>query len=140
MPSLAAILLWLFVIDLGVAFGAGIYEHRIVVARWIRSSETGTRFDAAAAREDDPGRRFWGMVTTLPLTALTVASLVVGWSASGALRRWWLAAGAFALADRVLTFGYFIPTMIGLMRAEGAPGSGATATRWRRMNYLRLAL
>jgi hypothetical protein len=28
-------LLWLFVINLGIAFGAGLYEHRIVVSRWI---------------------------------------------------------------------------------------------------------
>ncbi len=27
------ILLWLFVINLGIAFGAGLYEHRIVVSR-----------------------------------------------------------------------------------------------------------
>lgn len=27
----SAIVLWLFVINLGVTFGAGIYEHRIVV-------------------------------------------------------------------------------------------------------------
>ena len=25
----------LFVIDLGIAFGAGLYEHRIVVPRWL---------------------------------------------------------------------------------------------------------
>ena len=30
-------LLWLFVINLGVAFGAGLYEHRITVPRWITS-------------------------------------------------------------------------------------------------------
>jgi hypothetical protein len=29
--SISAIVLWLFVINLGVTFGAGVYEHRIVV-------------------------------------------------------------------------------------------------------------
>jgi hypothetical protein len=33
--TLAKILLWLFVIDLGIAFGAGLYEHRIVLSHWI---------------------------------------------------------------------------------------------------------
>ena len=28
------VLLWLFVINLGVAFGAGIYESRVVVPIW----------------------------------------------------------------------------------------------------------
>ena len=36
--AVETVLLWLFVIDLGIAFGAGLYEHRIVVARWIGSS------------------------------------------------------------------------------------------------------
>jgi len=28
------VLLWLFVINLGIAFGAGIYESRVVVHQW----------------------------------------------------------------------------------------------------------
>ena len=28
------VLLWLFVINLGIAFGAGIYEQRVVIPRW----------------------------------------------------------------------------------------------------------
>ncbi|MGH7315473.1 MAG: hypothetical protein ACREJS_04355 [Candidatus Rokuibacteriota bacterium] len=27
-------LLWLFVLNLGIAFGAGIYEARVVIPRW----------------------------------------------------------------------------------------------------------
>jgi hypothetical protein len=37
MSSTAALVLWLFVI-LGIAFGAGVYEHQIVVPRWITAS------------------------------------------------------------------------------------------------------
>jgi hypothetical protein len=37
-----AAVLWLFVINLGVAFGAGLYERRIVAPRWLtRSVDTG---------------------------------------------------------------------------------------------------
>lgn len=47
----STILLWLFAINLGIAFGAGVYEHRIVVSRWISSSgEAGAHWNAAAAR------------------------------------------------------------------------------------------
>jgi hypothetical protein len=38
MSSTAALVLWLFVIFLGIAFGAGVYEHQIVVPRWITAS------------------------------------------------------------------------------------------------------
>jgi hypothetical protein len=81
--------LWLFVVNPGIAFGAGSYEHRIVVSGWIRSSpESG---------------RHWN-------------------------------------ADRAFTFSYFIPTMVGLMRAADAPELAAVATLWANLNYLRHAI
>ena len=135
------VLLWLFVINLGIAFGAGLYEHRIVVSRWIASApESATHWNAAAARGDDTGRRFWAFVTTVPLTLLTLANLFAAWLASGAVRGWWLAAGLAALADRAFTFSYFIPTMVGLMRATDSPAAVAVATQWWNLNYLRLAI
>ena len=138
---LAAALLWLFVINLGIAFGAGLYEHRIVVGRWLTSSrESGAHWNADAARRDDTGRRFWAFVTTVPLTLLTLANLFVAWHGRGALRDWWLAAALAALVDRAFTFSYFIPTMVRLMRAPDSPESVAVAMRWRNLNYLRHAI
>ena len=136
--SIAAVALWLFVINLGVAFGAGLYEHAIVVSRWIRSSQDGSlHWHADAARDDDTGRRFWAFVTTIPLTLLAVVNGVAAWQASAPIRGWWLAAAAFALADRVFTFSYFIPAMIRLLAAPDSRESAATATRWRRLNHVR---
>ena len=136
----ATILLWLFVINLGVAFGAGLYEHRIVVPHWITTGDAGAHWNAEAVRRDDTGLRFWAFVTTGPLTLLTLANLFAGWKASGAVRGWWLAAAVVVLVDRVLTFSYFIPTMVGLMNAADSPASVAVATRWASLNYLRHAL
>jgi len=137
----AGVLLWLFVLSLGVAFGAGLYEHRIVVPRWMRSStDSSVHWDAAVARQDDTGRRFWGFVSTGPLTLLTVANLVAAWQSAGAVRGWWLAAAVTALAERTFTFSYFIPTMVGLMGAPDSPESVARAQRWWKWNYLRHAL
>jgi len=95
---------------------------------------------ADAARRDDTGRRFWAFVTTLPLTLLTLANLFAAWRSSGAVRGWWLAAGLAALADRAFTFGYFIPTMVWLMKAVDSPDAVAVATRWWNLNYLRHAI
>jgi hypothetical protein len=137
----STIVLWLFVMNLGIAFGAGLYEHRIVVSRWISSSgESGVHWNAEVVRQDDTGRRFWAFVTTVPLTLLTLASLFAAWRASGAIRGWWLAAGVTALADRVFTFSYFIPTMVGLMGATDSPEAVGIATRWGNLNYLRHAI
>jgi len=141
MSSASTLLLWLFVINLGLAFGAGLYEHRIVLPRWITSSrEAGLHWNAGAARADDTGRRFWAFVTTLPLTLLTLVSVFAAWRAPGAVRGWWLAAVLAAVGDRALTFAYFIPTMVGLMRAPDSPAAASAATRWRHLNYLRHAL
>jgi hypothetical protein len=132
--------LWLFVINLGIAFGAGLYEHRIVVSRWVSSGESGAHWNADAARQDDVGRRFWAFASTLPLTLLTVANLFAAWRSSGAVRGWWLAAALAVAAERAFTFSYFIPTMIGLMRAADSPASAAAAIRWSHLNYLRHAI
>ena len=40
-PAIQEILLWLFVVNLGIAFGTGLYEHRIVVPGWITSDRGG---------------------------------------------------------------------------------------------------
>ena len=130
-------LLWLFILNLGIAFGAGVYEHRIVISRWTMA---GTRWDAEASLRDDTGRRFWAFVTTGPLTLLTVANLIAGWNAAGGVRAWWIAAAIAALADRVLTFGYFIPTMIRLMRMPDSAQARETALAWLRVNHVRHAL
>ena len=135
------ILLWLFIVNLGIAFGAALFEHRVVVPDWLVSSpESGTHWNAEAVRKDDTGRRFWAFVTTAPLTLLTLANLYAAWASSGADRAWRLLAAMVALVERVFTFAYFIPTMIGLMDAPDSPAAVALATRWSNLNYLRHAL
>ncbi len=139
--SISRALLWLFVINLGIPLGAGLYESRIVVPRWISGSSDGVQhWNAEAARRDDTGRRFWGFVTTVPLTLLTLANLIAAWRAPAPVRGWWMAAAIAAVADRAITFAYFIPTMVRLMRAPDSPESVAVAIRWARLNYVRLAI
>lgn len=135
------ILLWLFVMNLGIAFGAGLYEHRIVVPDWLTASPDGElHWRADAVRQDDTGRRFWAFVTTGPLTLLTLASLFAARRAAPPVRRWWVTAAILALADRLFTFGYFIPAMVGLMDAPDTAASVAAAARWSNLNYLRHAI
>jgi len=90
----STILVWLFVINLGIAFGAGLYEHRIVVSKWISNSpESGAHWNAEAVRQDDTGRRFWEFVTTVPLTSAhpgkSVRSMAGSWC-----RSWLVACGS----------------------------------------------
>jgi hypothetical protein len=125
--DIEAIVLWLLVVNLGVAFGAGIYESRFEVPRWRH----------LPPREwTNTGTRFWAFVTTGPLTLLTVASLVLVWGAGGARQDWWLVATALLVVERLMTFGYFIPTMARLQSSHSpVPAEvDATLSRWMKLN------
>ncbi len=134
------LLLWLFVINLGIALGAGLYESAIEVPQWISfSPEAGYQWNAEAARQANTGPNFWVYVTTVPLTLLTLANLIAAWRAQGAVRKWWLVAAGAALVDRIFTFTYFIPTMLKLMSNETVPQSEAVpmALQWANLDYVR---
>lgn len=128
-------LLWLFIIFLGTAFGAGLYESRIVVPMW-------TSDPPASLASPDSGHRFWVFVTTGPLTLLTVANLIVALQSQGPVRAWWLTAAIVTLVERVATFGYFIPTIIRLQRTPPLPQTAVRAAlaRWVGLNYVRNSL
>ena len=106
------VLLWLFVINLGIALGAGIYEQRIVISQWQ---------DIPPQEWPNTGLQFWVYVTTVPLTLLTLANLVAAWMDRGPRRYWWLGAAAIIVVERVATFAYFVPTMVWLQGIEGLP-------------------
>ena len=129
------VLLWLFIIVLGTAFGAGIYEARVVLPLWASAPP-------ASLRTPDSGHRFWVFVTSIPLTLLTVANLVAALQAQGPRRAWWLTAALVVLVERGATFGYFIPTMLRMQRDPTASDTAVRATlaQWARLNYLRNGL
>lgn len=62
---MTTILLWLFVINLGIAFGAGLYEARVVIPSWR---------NLPPRAWPNTGVLFWVYVTTVPLTLLTLAN------------------------------------------------------------------
>ena len=130
---LPRVLLWLFVINLGTAFGAGIYESRVVVPRWQ---------NIPPQTWPNTGLEFWVYVTTVPLTLLTLANLVAAWLDRGPRRYWWLGAAAISVVERIWTFSYFIPTMFRLMSTADLPEAevNATLSQWLLLDYGRHAL
>ena len=128
-------LLWLFIIFLGIAFGAGLYESRVVVPMWTSNPPT-------SLASPDSGRRFWAFVTTGPLTLLTVANLVAALQTQEPARAWWLTAAIVTLVERAATFGYFIPTIIRLQRKPTLTQTAVrrALARWVRLNYVRNTL
>ncbi|MGQ0812618.1 MAG: DUF1772 domain-containing protein [Nitrospiraceae bacterium] len=129
--------------NLGIAFGAGLYEQRRILPQWFsRSPESGLRADSEAMRRTDAGRKFWAYVTTVPLTLLMLTSPAVAWQTQGPRRDWWFGAAVIILVERIGTFSYFIPTALKLMRIESLPESAVDSmvSQWMRLNYIRDAL
>ena len=124
--------LWLLVINLGIACGAGLYEARVVIPGW-----------RALPVEHWPntGLMFWVFVTTVPLTLLAIISAMALVKDSHPRRRWWRNAVIALALERVVTFSYFIPCMVVLMSGE-APQSEVEAglSQWMALNHGRHVL
>jgi hypothetical protein len=142
MSHVSEILLSLFILNLGTAFGAGLYETKIILPQWFHKTADGYRVNAAAMRDLDSGRKFWAFVSTGPLTLLTLASLVTSWQSQQPGHNWWWAAAILALVERLGTFSFFIPTAIQLGKAEPLSPSQVSqkVALWLKANYTRNAL
>ena len=141
--NIPEILLLLFIINLGIALGAGLYETRIVLPLWFRKLANGNyETNGEAIRNIDTGRKFWGFVTTAPLTLITIANLILAFRAPSPSHGWWLAAAVIILLERIGTFAFFIPTAIRLQQSENFPPAKTSKmiVWWIRTNYLRNAL
>ena len=127
------VLLWLFVVNLGIAFGAGIYEQRVVIPRWE---------NAPPQAWPNTGLEFWVYFTTVPLTLLTLANLVAAWLEQGPRRYWWLGAAAISVVERIAAFSYFIPTMLWLQGTEDLPQAEVqeALSQWLLLDYGRHVL
>ncbi|QKZ15346.1 anthrone oxygenase family protein [Spirosoma sp. KUDC1026] len=137
------LLLFLFIINLGTAFGAGLYETKIILPRWFPKTATSSySINVDAMRQTDVGRSFWAFVSTGPLTLLTLANLVVAWQSAPPKHDWWLAATLLTLVERLSTFTFFIPTAIRFQKADVQPIANPRrlVQAWIRLNYVRLAL
>jgi hypothetical protein len=142
MHFLSELLLWLFIINLGTSFGAGLYEKIIILPMWFtKFSETGYRVNVNAMREIDTGRKFWANVNTIPLTLLTIANLIVSLQMTGAKHDWWLTACLLIIIERIGTFSYFIPIALKLMRSQNLTEKKASSliSSWLFLNYFRNA-
>ncbi len=130
------IVLWLFVVVLGVVCGAGIYEARVVLPLWTHTVTGAFQWNSDLSRRTDAAR-FWTGAAWV-VTILVLASLYFAWHEHGARGDWWLAAAALMVVERIADFAYFVPAMRELHRVT--PGNlriDADINRWMLLNHLR---
>ncbi len=88
--------------------------------------------------DTDVGRKFWSMVTTIPLTLITIINCILAFRFTGEAHPIWLASSLIILTERLFTFFYFIPTLSKLMHADKMEALKVSkiALNWMNLNYL----
>jgi len=134
----ARILLWIFVVGLGISAGAGLYETKTQMPRWVRSARA-NGLPSQVASSANTGMQFWLYTTALPLTLLTLASFFAIRFVDPETRKWWLIAAWASLGSQILTLAYFIPTLLQLSGGQET-NARAVAFQWAQVNWFRHAL
>ncbi len=146
--SFPHIVLFLFVVFLGIEIGAGLYETLVVMPVWSQSPPGSVLayFHHNVANPQfvlNQGGRFW-LFFTPALCLLSIATLLSGLKTRSEHRKWRIPAAAVALIVTVATFAWFVPNIITLMGEEVTKLSGAQITSvtnwWVRLNWIRAAL
>ncbi len=146
--SIAQILLWLFVIVLGIAIGGGLYEQLVVMPLWsVAPPDSVIAYHQHNVANPhftlNQGGRFWIYVMPL-LGLLTIATLLSGLKTRLEHRKWRIAGTILTLIVVVFTFAWFVPNIIKLT-GEGvmamSPDEVASLTNWwAGLNWVRAVL
>ena len=110
MTNLIFLVLFIFFIQFGM--GGGLYEVLVIYHRWKKD----VRPENLVQKLQDSGqaaatRRFWPIISP-PLSLLSIINIVLAWQYTGAARTIWLTAALIVFIDRIITFAYFVPTMM----------------------------
>jgi hypothetical protein len=140
----ARIVLWLFVVALGLDLGAGVYEARVVVPLWAEGvPQTLASGDPYARVAINAGIHFWAYLTSA-VAVLALAALVFGVLAPAPRRAWQIFSAVAELTAVAMTLVYFRPTLMRLFLGHGAGlSTGAvvsTVGRWVMWSRVRIAI
>ena len=107
------IFLVLFILFIQFGMGGGLYESLVIYPRWKKD----VRPENLVQKLHDSGqmtasRRFWPFVSPA-LSLLSIINIVLAWQYTEApAHTIWLTASLLIFMNRVITFSYFVPTML----------------------------
>lgn len=146
--SISYILLFLFVVVLGIELGGGLYETLVVMPVWSAGAPDSVLafYQHNLANPKfvlNAGGRFWMFFT--PLTGLTaLACLLSGLRTAPEHKKWRIAGSALALIVVIFTFVWFVPNIIKLNSAAILSMSrddlASLTNWWVRLNWVRAVL
>jgi hypothetical protein len=140
--ALDSVILSLFLLFVSLGMGAGLYEARVVYPNWAPDASPRTLgAKLISSGQAGAARRFWPYVSPAALL-LAFVNGYLAWQHIGAVHLVWLAASLIIIIKSVVTYIYFVPTM--MRRFEHATGMEATTLRrmislWTMLSPLRLA-
>lgn len=132
------ILLSVFVVFLGVEIGGGIYEALVLVPLWSSAPPASLITYGSQPMPPNPGPRFWMFMTPM-VGLLSILNLVFAWKSTAPRRKPWLLGSALALFVVVVTFIYFVPTLLTFSHAAEMPAETVAnnVLWWVRLNWVR---
>jgi Domain of unknown function (DUF1772) len=146
--SIPQLILWLFVMCLGIEIGAGLYEALVVVPVWASAPPDSVlaNFHHNVANLQfaiNPGGNFWLIFT--PLTGLlAIVTLLFGLKTAPEHRKWRIVGTVLTIIVVAATFAWFVPTLMILRGEEVTKLTGAEITSktnwWVRLNWVRAAI
>ena len=106
------VFLVLFILFIQLGMGGGLYEFLVVYPNWTKDVKPDTLvtklWDSGQA---NAGRRFWPLISPA-LTLLSIINIVLAWQNTGPAQAVWMTAALIVFTNRIITFSYFIPTMV----------------------------
>lgn len=139
----ARLMLWMLILWSAVQLGGGLYEKRAVIPLWSSDPDPetlGRRLEESG--QTGSSTRFWPFVSPV-VFLLALVNVVIAWRYDGPARPWWLTASCCLIAMSVLTYAYFVPTMLSLMHRANTYSPeqlSRTLTRWLNLSNVRLLL
>ena len=141
---MSEILLWAFVVMVGILTGGGLFERAVLVHVWSSDPPDSVRsWNANPKYALDPPRRFF-MYVTLPVMVLTPWNAFNAWRSDGPERFWLLLSTGLVVLVIAVTVGYFAPLMLALTERKGEGMDSDTIVRkvraWVTLQYFRLGI
>ena len=117
--TLDCVFLSVFLLFVSVGMGAGLYEARVVYPNWARVIARDAGREADFLRPGGSGAAILAVYSPAALL-LAVVNGYLAWQQVGIVRQVWLAASLIIIIKSVVTYVYFVPTM--MRRFEHAAG------------------
>ena len=110
MTNIAFLVLFILFIQFGM--GGGLYEFLVIYPNWTKDARPENLVKKLReSGQANANRRFWPLVSPA-LTLLSIINMALAWKNPGPAHTVWMTASLIVFTNRVITFSWFIPTML----------------------------